>query len=57
MNKLNAKWHLSNKLPDYLVKYKGKKTEDEIRGLWHKKHLKHCSCRTNVPQNLKKYIV
>jgi hypothetical protein len=54
--KINAKWHKENRMPEYFKKYKGEKSADEIRGLWHKNHLKFCACRTDVPPNLRKYL-
>lgn len=43
--KLNAAWHLANKMP------KNASIEERIE--WHLEHLKNCQCRTDVPKKLK----
>ena len=53
---INTKWHLKNRMADYLEKYKKQMKKEEIRGLWHRNHLRNCKCRTDVPEDLKKYL-
>ena len=54
--KINTVWHKANRMPDYLKKYKGQKSQGEIKVMWHKAHLKFCACRTDVPETLRKYL-
>jgi hypothetical protein len=50
---INAKWHKKNRLGNL----KGSQEEKlEKRIKWHKVHLKHCNCRTDIPETLKKYM-
>jgi hypothetical protein len=39
---INAKWHLSNKMP--------KNPTEEVRIKWHIEHLKNCPCRAPSPK-------
>jgi hypothetical protein len=48
MTKINARWHKKNKMP------KNATLQERIN--WHKAHLKHCGCRKDVPETLKKYL-
>ena len=48
MGKINKEWHLANKLP----KYAG----FEQRVEWHKAHLEHCACRTDLPAEIRKAV-
>lgn len=45
--KINADWHIKNKMP------KNPKLEQRIK--WHKEHAKFCLCR-EMPESIKKYI-
>lgn len=45
MGKINKEWHLKNKMP--------KNPTVEQRIDWHLNHLKHCQCRTDIPEKLK----
>jgi hypothetical protein len=45
MGTINKEWHLSNKMPDYLKKYKGEMKQEEIKSLWRQRHAKNCTCR------------
>jgi hypothetical protein len=49
VGKINKEWHLANKMPP--------KATLEQRAKWHKEHLKHCACRTDLPPLVKKTIV
>lgn len=42
---MNKEWHLSNPMP------KNPTIDQRIK--WHLEHLKHCSCRTDIPAKLK----
>lgn len=44
MNKINADWHLKNKMP--------KNAGFEQRVEWHREHQKHCKCREGFPKKL-----
>jgi len=48
MGKLNRDRHLANKMP--------KNAGFEQRVDWHREHLMHCSCRTDLPPDIKKAI-
>jgi len=48
MGKLNRDRHLANKMP--------KNAGFEQRVEWHREHLMHCSCRTDLPPDIKKAI-
>ncbi len=48
MGKINKEWHLANKMP--------KNARFEQRVEWHREHLKHCSCRTDLPPGIEKAI-
>jgi hypothetical protein len=48
MGKINKEWHLANKMP--------KKASFEQRVEWHRAHLKHCSCRSDLPPDIAKAI-
>jgi hypothetical protein len=43
MNKINAEWHMKNKMP--------KNPTIEQRIEWHLEHIKHCKCR-GIPEKL-----
>jgi hypothetical protein len=52
-SKINIVWHKANRLGVL----KGSAEEKlKVRAKWHKGHLKNCHCRTDMPENLKKYI-
>jgi len=42
---INKEWHLTHPMP--------KNATIEQRIKWHLEHLKHCSCRTDLPPKLK----
>ncbi len=44
MGKINKEWHLANKMP--------RNATFEQRVEWHREHLKHCSCRTDLPPDV-----
>ncbi len=44
MGKINAEWHKKHKMP--------RNPTIEQRIEWHVEHLKHCSCRTQIPTKL-----
>jgi len=46
--KINAEWHGKNKMP------KNPTVAQRIN--WHRKHLKYCACRTDVPESLKNFF-
>jgi hypothetical protein len=48
MGKINKKWHLANKMPQ--------RASFEQRAEWHKEHLKHCACRSDLPPDIAKAI-
>jgi hypothetical protein len=48
MGKINKEWHLANKMP--------KNASFEQRVEWHKGHLVHCACRTDLPPDIRKAI-
>lgn len=48
MGKINADWHKKNQMP--------KNATFEQRVKWHKQHLKHCACRTDLPADIKKAL-
>jgi len=48
MGKINREWHLANKMP--------KNAGFEQRAEWHRAHLKHCACRTDLPPDIEKAI-
>lgn len=48
MVKINKEWHLANKMP--------KNAGFESRVEWHKAHLEHCACRTDLPPEIGKAI-
>ncbi len=48
MGKINREWHLANKMPT--------KASFEQRVEWHKAHLKNCSCRSDLPPDIRKAI-
>jgi len=48
MGTINKEWHLANKMP--------KNASFEQRVEWHREHLKHCSCRTDLPPDIKMAI-
>ncbi len=41
MGKINAEWHLANKMPANPTK--------KQRAEWHYEHAKHCGCRALTP--------
>ena len=45
---INKEWHLANPMP--------KNATIEQRIKWHAEHLKHCSCRTGLPDRIKEEI-
>jgi len=44
-SRINAEWHHQHPMP------KNPSIEERIE--WHLDHLKHCQCRTDLPQKLK----
>ena len=48
MVRINKDWHLANKMP--------KNATFEQCLEWHKAHLKHCACRTDLPPDIAKSI-
>jgi hypothetical protein len=48
MGKINREWHLANKMP--------KNATFEQRIEWHKAHLEHCACRTDLPPDVARAI-
>ena len=48
MGKANTEWHLANKMP--------KNATFDQRVEWHREHLKHCACRTDLPPDIRKAI-
>ncbi|HLP86775.1 MAG TPA: hypothetical protein VK153_02770 [Candidatus Paceibacterota bacterium] len=44
MNSINKAWHMKNKMP--------MPTTLEQRVKWHMEHLKHCSCRKDLPKTI-----
>jgi len=44
VGKINKEWHLANKMP--------RNATFEQRVEWHREHLKHCSCRTDLPPDV-----
>ena len=48
MGKINREWHLANKMP------KSATFEQRIES--HKAQLIHCSCRTDLPADIRKTI-
>jgi hypothetical protein len=42
---INKEWHMAHSMP--------KNATIEQRIQWHLEHLKHCSCRTDLPARLK----
>jgi hypothetical protein len=48
MVRINKDWHLANKMP--------RNASFEQRVEWHKAHLIHCSCRTDLPPDIRKAI-
>jgi hypothetical protein len=45
---INKKWHLAHPMP--------KNTTLDQRIKWHLAHLRHCSCRTDIPLKLREEI-
>lgn len=45
---INAAWHHTHIMP--------KNATLEERIAWHTAHLKHCGCRKDIPENLRKYL-
>ena len=48
MGKINREWHLANKMP--------KNASFEQRVEWHRAHLEHCACRSDLPPEIEKAI-
>jgi hypothetical protein len=48
MEKINKEWHLANKM--------AKNAAFDQRVEWHREHLKHCACRTDLPPDIRKAI-
>ena len=48
MGAINKEWHLANKMP--------KSASFEQRVEWHRSHLEHCGCRSDLPPEIKKAI-
>jgi len=48
MGNIDREWHLANKMP--------KNASVEQRAEWHRAHLKHCACRTDLPPDIEKAI-
>ena len=46
MGKINKEWHQQNKMPA--------KATFEQRVSWHRDHLAHCACRTDLPADVEK---
>lgn len=47
-SKMNTGWHKLHPMPHHAT------TDQRIE--WHLQHLKHCQCRTDLPQKIKEEI-
>jgi len=47
-SKMNTGWHKLHPMPHHAT------TDQRIE--WHLQHLRHCQCRTDLPENVKKEI-
>ncbi len=48
MGRINREWHLAHKMP--------KNPTFEQRVEWHREHQKHCTCRTDLPADIRRAI-